>query len=94
MTRVLPYMKAIVAFFGPGLFLVGKALVEGQPLTSTLLLSALGMSLVTSFAVYAVPNRDPAGEHQDESTQPPEGAPGEHRPERANVVHLDGRDLP
>ena len=68
MTRVQPYMKAIVAILGAVLTAVvtqfpdNEAVQQWGPIVSALL---------TALAVYAVPNKDPQGTHQDESVQDP-----------------------
>lgn len=68
MSKFAPYMKSIVAILGAVLTAVvtqfpdNEAVQQWGPIVSALL---------TALAVYAVPNADPAGTHQDESVQPP-----------------------
>ena len=83
MTAIQPYLKAVVGFLAPGLLILGNALVQGDPITAELALKALGTALVAGLAVYAVPNRDPNGERQDESVQPPE------KPQEYRAKHRD-----
>lgn len=69
---IAPYAKAWTAAVVAGLTALGTALIDEQVSpaewvgVAVATLGALG-------AVYAVPNRDPAADHQDESVQPPEG---------------------
>ena len=72
-----PCLKAVVAFLGPGLLILGQAAMRGEPITTSLALTALGTAVVTALGVYVVPNTDTHGDHQEESVQPPE--PGRHR---------------
>ncbi len=75
MNSIAPYAKAVVAFLVPFLTQVGAALVEtsdgGTAITGNEWLTALLTSLAAAGVVYAVPNKDKSGEHQDESVQPP-----------------------
>ena len=69
MSKVAPYMKTVVAILGAVLTAVmtqfpdNAAVQQWGPIVSALL---------TALAVYAVPNKDPQGTHQDESVQNPE----------------------
>ena len=107
MNAIQPYAKAVVGFLAPGLLILGNALVQGDPVTWALAGKALGTALVTALTVYAVPNRDPRGDRQDESVQPPEKPQeyrAKHRDEppsqtemslrRSSVVRIDGSYLP
>lgn len=76
MDKIKPYIKALVAFVTPGAVLIGAAVTEasegGSTITTSEWVTALVACLVTSGAVYRIPNKDPKGEHQDESVQPAE----------------------
>lgn len=69
MSKVAPYTKTVVAILGAVLTAVmtqfpdNPAVQQWGPIVSALL---------TALAVYAVPNKDPEGTHQDESVQDPE----------------------
>jgi hypothetical protein len=73
--RVAPYWKAVVGFVAPGAVLIGSAVTEasdgGTAITASEWVTAVVAMVVTSATVYGVPNRDPKGQHQHESTQPP-----------------------
>ena len=73
---IAPYWKAVVAFVTPGAVVIGSAVLEGSDGGSTITgaewVTAIVACVVTAGGVWAVPNRDPSGEHQDESTQPPD----------------------
>lgn len=75
MEKIAPYYKAVVGLLVAFLGSLGTALLEdsagGSTITASEWISAAVVGLVASGAVFAVPNRDPAGTHQDESTQPP-----------------------
>jgi hypothetical protein len=75
MTNVLPYAKAIVGFVAPAASALIAATQPGTPgkeaITGTELLVALLTAFVTASVVWAVPNKDPQAQHQDESVQPP-----------------------
>lgn len=68
MDKIAPYTKTVVAILGAVLTAVmtqfpdNAAVQQWGPIVSALL---------TALAVYAVPNKDPRAEHQDESVQPP-----------------------
>ena len=72
--RVAPYWKAVVGFVAPGAVLIGSAVLEGSDggtaITVAEWVTAGVAMIVTSAAVYEVPNKDPFGTHQRESTQP------------------------
>lgn len=74
--RVAPYWKALVGFVAPGAVTIGSAVLAssdgGSRITVTEWVTALVACVVTSSAVYQVPNRDPQARHQDESVQPPD----------------------
>lgn len=79
MTKIAPYAKAIIGALVAALGALGAALTpDASGLVSVnegewvAVISAL---LVGLLAVFAVPNKDPEGEHQDESTQPPTHTP-------------------
>lgn len=65
--KILPYLKAYAALLGSictGLLAVYTGDTEvGKVLTVISIVA-------TTVATFAVPNLDPAGEHQDESVQP------------------------
>lgn len=67
---VTTYAKAITGSAVAGLTTLGTALIDNEVTpaewvgVAVAFLGALGL-------VYAVPNADPEGEHQDESVQPP-----------------------
>ena len=76
MTKIAPYAKAIIGALVAALGALGAALTpDANGLVSVnegewvAVCSAL---LVGLLAVFATPNRDPEGDHQDESTQPPD----------------------
>lgn len=76
MNKLAPYYKAVVAFFAPGAVVIGSAVTDssrgGESITSGEWVTALVACVVTAAAVYGTPNRDPEGDHQDQSVQPPE----------------------
>jgi multisubunit Na+/H+ antiporter MnhB subunit len=76
MDKIAPYWKAVLAFIAPGAVTIGSAVTEasdgGTRITTAEWVAAAVACIVTSAAVYAVPNRDPRALHQDESVQPPE----------------------
>jgi hypothetical protein len=75
MEKIAPYYKALTAFLVPFLTQVVASMTEasegGQTITTSEWLTALVTSLIAGGVVFAVPNRDPAALHQDESVQPP-----------------------
>ena len=75
MTTFAPYAKALIGALVAALGALGAALtpdadglVSVTPGEWVAVVSAL---LVGLLAVFAVPNKDPEAEHQDESVQPP-----------------------
>lgn len=59
--KIAPYWKAVVAFFLPGIVMVGGILANsGRWPTSAEWLMALGLSIITSLGVYATPNKKKA----------------------------------
>jgi len=73
--KIAPYAKAIVGFFAPAasalIAATQSATPGGEAITSTEWLVAILTAFVTGSIVWAVPNKDRDGEHQDESVQPP-----------------------
>lgn len=65
------YAKAIVAALVAGLGSLYQALDNGNVAAQEWVAVALA-TLAALGAVYGVPNRDPEGERQDESVQPPD----------------------
>lgn len=54
-----PYAKAVIAFIAPGVLLIGGGpLADGRVPTTSEWLMALGISLVTAFAVFTMPNKE------------------------------------
>lgn len=74
MKRLAPYYKAVTGILVPFLTTLGAALVEssdgGSTITAHEWIGAVVVGLVGGGAVFAVPNKDPHGTHQDESVQP------------------------
>lgn len=72
---VKPYAKAIVAFVAPGVAALVAAVQDASPAGSNITgpewIGIVATCILTSGAVYAVPNRDPRGIKQAESVQPP-----------------------
>ncbi|MFA5387318.1 MAG: hypothetical protein WC322_02890 [Candidatus Paceibacterota bacterium] len=55
---ISPYWKAVIGFFLPGILLIGGIWAnEGRMPTGSEWLMALGLSIVTSVGVWAVPNK-------------------------------------
>lgn len=75
MGKIAPYWKAFVGFVVPGAVVVGSAVTSasdgGSNITGAEWVTAVVACVVTSAGVWAVPNKDPRGTHQFESTQPP-----------------------
>lgn len=75
MDKIAPYYKAVTALLVPFLTSVGAALMEssdgGTNITTNEWISAVVVGLIAGGAVFAIPNKDPLAEHQDESVQPP-----------------------
>ena len=68
MSKVAPYMKTVVAILGAVLTAVMTQFPDHQGVQQW---GPIVSALLTAVAVYAVPNADPTGTHQAESTQPP-----------------------
>lgn len=72
---VKPYAKAVVAFVAPGVAALVAAVQDASPAGSNITgpewIGIVATCILTSGAVYAMPNRDPRGIKQDESVQPP-----------------------
>ena len=72
---VKPYAKALAAFITPGVAALVAAVQDASPgrsdITGPEWVGIFATCILTSGAVYAVPNRDPRATHQDESVQPP-----------------------
>lgn len=79
MSKIAPYAKALVGALIAALAALGTALTPDE--TGLVVVSPAEWVAVTSAflvglaAVFAVPNRDPDAEHQDESVQPPDDDP-------------------
>jgi hypothetical protein len=75
MNKIAPYYKAVVGFAVPFLSQIIAALLGtsdgGSSVTTSEWLTAVVTSLVAGGVVFAVPNKDPNAEHQEESVQPP-----------------------
>ena len=69
MTKFLPYAKALIAILGAA---ITTALVQLPDSEAVQTYGPIVASILTALSVYAVPNKDPQAEHQDESVQPPE----------------------
>ena len=69
--NIKPYAKAIVGAAIAGLGTLQQALddngVTAQEWTGVAIATLSGLALI-----WAIPNKDPQAEHQDESVQPPE----------------------
>ena len=75
MEAIAPYYKAVAAFVVPFLTAIIAALLEtsdgGSKVMTNEWLTAIVAALLAGGVVFAVPNKDPEGEHQEESVQPP-----------------------
>lgn len=75
MTKIAPYYKAVAGLLVPFLGSLGTALLDdsagGSSITASEWISAVVIGLAAGGAVFQISNKDPEGEHQDESTQPP-----------------------
>lgn len=75
MDKIKPYLKAVVAFVAPAAVTLTAAVQASSPggevVTGGEWITAACACFITAGAVYAVPNKDPRAEHQDESVQPP-----------------------
>jgi hypothetical protein len=69
MSKVTPYLKAIVGALIAGLGVLALAL-EDEKVTSGEWVNIAIATLTALGVVWAIPNKDPEGEHQDESVQP------------------------
>lgn len=69
MTKFAPYAKAIIGALVAGLASLQQALDDGvlsaQEWTGVTIATLSGLALI-----WAIPNKDPEAEHQDESVQP------------------------
>ena len=72
MNKIAPYAKALTGALIAGLASLQQSLddstVSAQEWTGIAIATLSGLALV-----WAIPNRDPEAEHQDESVQPPDG---------------------
>lgn len=73
MTNILATAKAWAALVGAVLTALVGTLTPDDAGYRTL---TVVLAVVTAIAVYGVPNKDPQGDRQDESVQPPEGGLG------------------
>ena len=75
MNKIAPYAKAITGAVIAGLGSLGTALTPDLDnvvsVTPGEWVAVTTATLTASLLVWAIPNKDPEGEHQDESTQPP-----------------------
>lgn len=71
MSKFAPYLKAIVAAIVAGLGSAQQAL-DDNAITGSEWIGIASITLTGLAVVFAVPNKDPEAEHQDESVQPPE----------------------
>jgi hypothetical protein len=75
MNAIAPYYKAVAAFVVPFLTAIIAALLEtsdgGSKIMTNEWLTAIVAALLAGGVVFAVPNKDPLAEHQEESVQPP-----------------------
>lgn len=82
---VKPYAKAVTAAVVAGASFAIPVVDDGLIASEVL---GVAVAALTAFGtVWAIPNRDPKAEHQDESAQPPE-APALTDP--AKVILVDG----
>ena len=76
MDKIAPYWKAIVGFVTPGVIAAVAAVQDGSPggqgITMPEWVGIAAACVLTGGAVFAVPNKDPNADHQDESVQPPD----------------------
>lgn len=73
---IAPYAKSIVAALIAGLASLTQALDADNHVSASEWIAVVMATLVAGGAVFAVPNRDPQAQHQDESVQPPEAGEG------------------
>ena len=73
MKRLAPYLKAIT---GAGLSGLGaaKLALSDDRITSAEWIVVATAAIAGLAMVWAIPNKDPMAEHQDESVQPPEAS--------------------
>lgn len=71
MTHIAPYAKSILAAVVAGLASAQQALGDGR-IDAAEGVGIAGAVFAGLVLVFAVPNADPAGEHQDESVTPPD----------------------
>lgn len=76
MSKISPYAKSVIAALIAGLASWQQALDADNHVSASEWLSVVMAFLVAGGAVFAVPNRDPKAEHQDESVQPPQAGYG------------------
>lgn len=73
--KISPYWKAIVGFITPGVVALVAAVQDASPGGATVTgpewVGIAAACILTGGAVYAFPNKDPMGTHQQDSTQPP-----------------------
>lgn len=72
MDKIAPYAKAIIAAVVAGLGSLYQALDGDQSVTAQEWVAVAMTTLAGLVAVFAVPNRDPRAQHQEESVQPPD----------------------
>ena len=70
MSKLAPYFKALTAALVAGASAAIPLVDDG--LTASECLGVAVAFLTALSVVYAVPNKDPQAEHQDESVQPPD----------------------
>ena len=89
-----PYAKAIVAFIAPGVTALVAAVQESSPKGSDISgpewIGIFAVCVLTSGAVFAVPNKDPRGVKQAESVQPPEASLGDGLGDGVQSIITDG----
>ena len=77
MTKIAPYLKALVGFITPGVVGLVAAVQDGSPGSSAITgpewVGIGAACILTGGAVFGIPNKDPQAEHQAESVQPPDG---------------------
>lgn len=77
---IAPYWKAVLGFLTPGAVIIGSAVLAGSDggsaITTAEWVTAGVAMIITGGAVYGKSNKDPDGDHQDESVQPPDPAAG------------------
>ena len=72
MTKIAPYAKSIVGALVAGLGSLYQALDGDQAVTAQEWIAVAMTTLTALGVIFAVPNKDPRAEHQQESVQPPE----------------------